>query len=80
LTLVAERATNYVRLYVDGVQEASVSNSVFGNDNDNTASVLVGTERTSVLFFDGLIDNVRIYNKALSVDEVMQLYKMGARE
>ena len=80
LTLVAERSTDYIRLYVDGVQEASVSNSVIGNDNDNTASVLVGTERTSVLFFDGLIDNVRMYNRALSASEVMQLYRLGARE
>src|SRR3989338_4678354 len=28
--------------------------------------------------FDGLIDDVRIYNRALSADEIKRLYKMGA--
>ena len=31
-------------------------------------------------FFNGLIDDPRIYNRALSASEVMQLYKLGARE
>jgi hypothetical protein len=28
--------------------------------------------------FDGEIDEVRIYNRALSTDEIKQLYRMGA--
>jgi hypothetical protein len=30
------------------------------------------------MFFDGLIDEARIYNRALSASEVQQLYQIGA--
>ncbi|MCG2700705.1 LamG domain-containing protein [Candidatus Parcubacteria bacterium] len=31
-------------------------------------------------FFDGLIDEARIYNRALSAGEAGQLYRAGARK
>ena len=35
--------------------------------------------RTSSIFpFSGMIDEVRLYNRVLTADEVKQLYRMGA--
>jgi hypothetical protein len=35
----------------------------------------IGTESTA--YFSGAIDDVRVYNRALSAQEVKQLYNMG---
>jgi hypothetical protein len=53
------------RIYVDGVLE-------------NTPWTLrIGHESGSVYWFPGTIDDVRIYNRALSAAEVKQLYNAG---
>jgi len=60
------------KLYVDGVLEAQsdfvsrVINTASGND------VLIGTNAQSQ-YFDGNIDDVRIYNRALTAAEILEL-------
>jgi len=47
--------------------------------HNSTEPVLIGREEGSgsLVFFNGLLDDVRIYNRALSAGEVLQLYALG---
>ena len=45
------------------------------NANDATIGILSSNKSSDP--FPGLIDDVRIYNRALSPDEVKRLYNMG---
>jgi hypothetical protein len=63
-----------LKLYVDGILVATTSTTAsvyygsggvaIGRDGSNNAG-----------YFNGIIDDVRIYNRALSADEVRQIYK-----
>jgi len=70
---------NQVVLYVDGtnaVSSSSVSraiNTVSGSDVVVGKQVLGGTPH----YFNGLIDDVRIYDRGLSAAEVQALYQLG---
>ncbi len=77
LTMSVTRSSANAKLYVDGVQEASVTKSNLGNDIASVNSFYVGTERTLAVFFHGLIDDVRIYNRALSATEILNMYNGG---
>ena len=65
---------NTLRLYIDGVLDNSLSST--GNISDNAAAnLLIGGDAT--VTWNGSIDEVRIYNRALSPAEVLQLYNVG---
>jgi len=56
------------------------SNSVVVSAVSNTvpsASIKIGSTATPSSYFPGLIDDVRVYNRALTPEEVKQLYLMG---
>jgi hypothetical protein len=68
--------TNKV-LYVDGTSAATLSSScAFSSCNIATVGRLARASLGS--YFVGDVDEFRIYNVALSLDEVKQLYRMGA--
>lgn len=80
--LVGVRDSNSLRLYVDGV--AMTPTDITGSgDIDDTEGLTFGATnngeggRGNGQWFDGLIDEVRIYNRALSADEALQLYRLG---
>ena len=59
---------NNLILYVDGVQQGtSVSNTTTNNDPQGINSS----------YFPGMIDEVRVYNRALSATEIGDLYRAG---
>ncbi|MDO8740272.1 MAG: LamG-like jellyroll fold domain-containing protein [Candidatus Woesearchaeota archaeon] len=62
-------------LYTNGALDAIVGAN-HGNDFSNTNNVVVGNIHYEPYerYFRGLIDEVRIYNKALSTSEIQQLY------
>jgi hypothetical protein len=66
------------RLYVDGTQEASEN---IGSMNQKGEGCQIG-RRSNVggfkFHFDGRIDDVRVYNKGLTSNEVSNLYNNGA--
>ena len=64
---------SHMRLYLDGKDNGSVSK--MGNISINPAvGIRVGDNpKTSARNFDGLIDDVRVYNQALSVDEISDI-------
>jgi PKD repeat protein len=55
-------------LYVNGVQTASRPET--GSVNISSGAVTIGGDATYGQFWDGLIDEVRIYNRALSAGEI----------
>src|SRR5581483_3459518 len=66
--------SNDMRLYVDGFSVASTT-SLSGNVNPGNTNPLTIAARTSNTpnYFNGTIDDVRIYNYALSPSDVARL-------
>lgn len=75
----------YVRLYLDGVQVGTPA-ALTGNVRDQNAAVCLGSTADSATTcnyagnfkLNGALDDVRLYNRALSAAEVKQLYNQGA--
>jgi hypothetical protein len=62
-------------IYINGISNNTTDFTITRGD---TSTVLnIGRNTNNATFFDGKIDDVRIYNRALSATEVMQLYNMG---
>jgi RHS repeat-associated protein len=65
-----------VKLYVNGSQAASGTTSFASNTTPDTASssaALGAEEDGSAGFFNGMLDEVRVYSRALSADEIAGL-------
>ena len=78
LAVVVGDATS-IRAYLDGNSTAEITQSVSSNDMTGTFSIgKVGNGDSSYLF-NGLIDDVRIYSRALSASEIQSLYKSGEK-
>ncbi len=60
------------KAYING--EYSFSCSINWNINGNIQSIEFASAEGSDYFFDGKIDDIRIYNRALSESEIQQLY------
>ncbi len=70
-------ATGSMKLYVNGLE---VSNAVGFPTNlfNSTATFFLGAYKTGAYgFYDGLMDEVGIWNRALTADEVVRLYNGG---
>ena len=65
-----------MRLYLNGVQVGSrgVSGAI---DGSATAPVRIGESPNGAGAFDGVIDQVRVYNRVLSASEISSLYSSG---
>src|SRR3989344_2019060 len=70
--------TTGVKIYIDNVSYAitSVANGLTATTVNNLA-MRIGDDQTSD-YFRGIIDDVRVYNRVLSANEVTQLYNLGA--
>jgi hypothetical protein len=64
-----------VRLYVNGVLEGSANRG--GTMLTSTSNVNIGRRTSNDRFFNGKIDEVAIFNRALSAQEVEDIYKRG---
>ena len=74
LMAVVDRTANQLCTYVDGaVTGACTDITGFGSVSNATAAVI----GSSSDWFRGTIDDVRVYNRALSATEVLQLYNLG---
>jgi hypothetical protein len=61
------------RLYVDGAEVAKDTDVVAGLLPDGDLYFGAGKDLDAGSFFSGLIDDVRIYNRALSAEEIEEL-------
>ncbi|OHA30762.1 MAG: hypothetical protein A3B11_02110 [Candidatus Taylorbacteria bacterium RIFCSPLOWO2_01_FULL_44_26] len=65
------------RMYFDGVQTGTPQ-ALTGNLISNTDTVRIGTTDSNDGYFPGSIDDIRIYNRALSATEIQELYSLGS--
>lgn len=67
-------------IYVDGVSAGSNSTTVAAfTFNNSTIGALHRTPASADLFLTGQVDDVRVYNRALTAQEIKDLYNAGAR-
>jgi hypothetical protein len=67
-------------LYVDAVEDTgSVAASASGNINGSSGQpLLIGSDGGDLRYWGGLIDEVRIYARALSAEDIRELYESKA--
>lgn len=60
---------------------ASLKQDGSGARNDDSGDTLtIGANDDTSLNYDGLMDDIRIYNRVLSADEIKRLYKIGSTQ
>jgi hypothetical protein len=64
------------RLYVDSIADSTGSSAY--NSSANSGPYYIGKDPINGNFFNGTIDEVRIYNRALSASDVLTLYNSTA--
>jgi len=69
-----------VKLYLDGVQQSATSTLSGGIKDDVDSSVFIGKFGRSDSEFNGSIDEVMIFNRSLSSDEIKSLYDASSDE
>ena len=67
-------SSNQATFYVDGIQVGSMPTG--GAAGTSTSDFLIGLATTGQERFDGLIDELYVYNSALDADEVAQLSRL----
>ncbi len=74
-----DSATN-VEVYIDGRDDNGTKSGTIGNIGDlsNAVAFRLGAESDNGNPFDGLIDEARVYDRALSPAEINDLYKLTA--
>ena len=80
--LVRDNTNNSVSLFLDGnkISEVFAGQGVLGNKEASRLFTIGRKERLSGQvdsYFNGLIDDIRVYNRALSVSEIANLYTQG---
>ena len=81
ITLVWDGSSSAVnaKIYINATEASYVQqqNGVDTKNSDNALNLYIGNRGNSNITFDGSIDDVRIYNRALTSDEVKRLYNLG---
>jgi hypothetical protein len=76
----SQPASNEVALYVDGVLQTPTLN-YYTSDNTNTFGnnpIYLFSRGGSQFFSAGEMDDLRLYNRALSASEIQQVYQVGS--
>lgn len=76
--LVFLKRLSNLLLYIDGQQVATTTDTTTG-DTTNTSNLYFGKRGNNVVFYTGLLDEVAIYNYALSAEQVAAHYAAGVR-
>jgi hypothetical protein len=77
ITAVYDGVADEVIIYIDGIETQKVT-PVTGDGRENADTVRIGGYNTNNRNFDGYIDNVRIYDTALTPEQVEYLYDGGS--
>jgi len=68
--------SSYVRLFVNGVLAEEATTSIPASQGDNGLSWYIGAREGNQGWFNGVIDEVKIHNRALSAGEIMTNYEV----
>lgn len=74
--VVLTYAAGTTKIYVDGALPSQSSTSGFGKGTADNV-LWVGARSDSLGFVTGSIDDVRLYNRALTAQEILDLYNLG---
>jgi hypothetical protein len=69
-----------IAVYIDGVYQMESGAITASINPNNTNNVYIGArqyEATLDRFLNASTDEIRIYNRAITIDEIKQLYRMG---
>lgn len=61
-------------LYIDNVQVASRTHN--GNSFTFGTTIHIGKPNSNIRYFKGLLDDIRVYNKVLTTDEIEEIYNL----
>ena len=77
VTATRDSTGSITNIYINGVLSGT-ANQNSGAPVNGTSNVVTGIRLASTqYYFNGSLDDIRIYNRALSATEVRQLYNMG---
>jgi len=76
VSVVLDQSSDLVKIYIDGVLNNTGDASAIG-DTDNSNNFFIGADNANQYYFDGTIDEVKIYNYALTEDEIKAEYNRG---
>ena len=68
---------SYIRPYLNSVNGTNVARTINPVANDLSLFIGKGRDPSVNYYFDGIIDEVRIYNEALSTSQIKQNYYLG---
>ncbi len=79
LSYNSDDTTNVPSLYIDGIfyQLPTAITPIGTRSDDSASAAIIGGNTAGSRTSNGLMDDIRIYNRALSATEVRQLYNMG---
>lgn len=69
-----DSTTGIAKIYINGLEDATVTKSAEAIGYSSTASVSIGRYVASTYEFNGIIDEVAIYDRAISSNEVLAHY------
>ena len=65
------------KTYINGIQSGTTDTQISGNIDMSNSNITIGQD-FNTRYFDGQIDDVRIYNYALTSEQIKQVYNGGA--
>ena len=80
IVVVRTSTTGTITLYRNGIADANIGNSTvlqIPQDNERGNTTIGRFGSASGQYFNGLIDEVRVYNRALSAEEIRYHYNRG---
>jgi hypothetical protein len=68
-----------MHLYLDGaeVSYASTGNASGARGDDSAANLQIGATSTGSGTFNGVLDDLRVYNRVLNASEIQSVYRAG---
>ena len=79
VSIAWDSAQNSASFFINGIKNSTISDSTIVEKPSGNAQLLIGSMRNNLATFqfDGQIDDVRIYNRALTPQEILLLYTGG---
>jgi len=78
IVAVYNQSSANVVFYINGVVSADNGNSIYSSIYNSSTHLDIGRKQdSSPEYFPGSLDDVRIYNRALTQAEITQLYNLG---